>query len=150
MLLPEKLVPFIQMRLAKIGVLELEVDPVGDGKRNRRSDLAILEPAHLAIDSLEKLYDPFLGALLPRFVVEVVSPGNPDSENYRRDYLWKRQQYQNWGIPEYWIVDPHQAQMTVLLLVDDTYQEKTYRGSDLVVSAVFPELRITVNEMLTV
>ena len=124
MLLLEKLMPFIQLRLAKVGVLELEVNSVGDGKCNRRPDLAILEPAHLTIDSLKSRTALFLGALPPRFVVEVVSPGNPDSENYKRDYLWKRQQYQDWGISEYWIIDPHQAQVTVLLLVNDTYHEK--------------------------
>ncbi|MFG6094031.1 Uma2 family endonuclease [Leptothoe sp. ISB3NOV94-8A] len=150
MLLLGKLMPFIQLRLAKIGVLELEVNPVGDGKRNRRPDLAILEPEHLTIDSLKTRTALFLGALPPRFVVEVVSPGNSDSENYKRDYLWKRQQYQDWGIPEYWIINPHQAQVTVLLLVNDTYQEKTYRSSELISSAVFPELSITANELLTI
>ena len=53
MMLLEKLMPFIQLRLAKIGVLELEVNPVGDDKRDRRPDLAILEPAHLSIESLK-------------------------------------------------------------------------------------------------
>ncbi len=150
MLLLGKLMPLIQLRLAKIGVLELEVSPVGDGKRNRRPDLAILDPKHLTIDSLKNRTALFLGALPPRYVVEVVSPGNPDSENYKRDYLWKRQQYQDWGIPEYWIIDPHQLQVTVLLLVNDTYQEKTYRGAELISSVTFPELSITVNELLTV
>ncbi|MEM9266661.1 MAG: Uma2 family endonuclease [Cyanobacteria bacterium P01_F01_bin.13] len=150
MMLLGKLMPFIQLRLAKIGVLELEVEPVGDSKRNRRPDLAILEPEHLAIDSLKKRTALFLGALPPKFVVEVVSPGNPDSENYKRNYLWKRQQYQAWGIPEYWIIDPHQLQVTVCLLVNDAYQEKTYLGSELINSQAFPELSITVNELLTI
>ena len=91
MLLLEKLTAFIQLWMAKVGVLELEVNPVGDGKRNRRPGLAILEPAHLQIDSLKKRTALFLVALPPRFVVEVVSPGNLDSENYQREYLWKRQ-----------------------------------------------------------
>ena len=95
MMLLEKLMPFIQLRLAKIGVLELEVNPVGDDKRNRRPDLAILEPAHLTIESLKKRTALFLGSLPPRFVVEVVSPGNPDTDNYKRDYVWKRHQYQD-------------------------------------------------------
>lgn len=150
MLLLGKLMPFIQLRLAKIGVLELEVTPVGDGKRNRRPDLAILEPAHLTIDSLKSRTALFLGALPPKFVVEVVSPGSPDSENYKRDYLWKRQQYQDWGISEYWIIDPHQLQVSVLMLVNDTYQEKIYCGSELIGSITFPELHITVHELLTV
>ena len=80
----------------------------------------------------------------------MVSPGNTDSENYQRDYLWKRQQYQDWKTPEYWIVDPHRAQVTVLVLMNGVYQEKTYRGSKLIGSVEFPELDITVDELLDV
>lgn len=150
MMLLEKLMPFIQLRLAKIGVLELEVNPVGDKKRNRRPDLAILEPAHLTIESLKKRTALFLGSLPPRFVVEVVSPGNPDTDNYKRDYVWKRQQYQDWGIPEYWIADPHRSQVTVLSLVDDIYQEKTYRGSEAINSREFPDLVLTADALLSI
>ena len=150
MILLEKLTAFIQLRLAKVGVLELEVTPVGDDKRNRRPDLAILKPEHLVIESLKKRTALFLDSLPPRFIVEVVSPGNTDSENYQWDYLWKRQQYQDWNIPEYWIVDPHRAQVTVLVLVNGSYQEKVYSGSKLIRSVEFPELDITVEELLDV
>jgi Uma2 family endonuclease len=87
-------------------------------------------------------------AMPPRFVVEVVSPGNTDSENYQRDYLWKRQQYQDWGIPEYWIIDPQRAQVTVLVLVGGIYQEKVYRGDAQICSVEFPELIVTTDELL--
>ncbi|MFG6104861.1 Uma2 family endonuclease [Leptothoe sp. EHU-05/26/07-4] len=150
MMLLEKLMPFIQLRLAKIGVLELEVNPVGDEKRNRRPDLAILEPAHLTIESLKKRTALFLGSLPPRFVVEVVSPGNPDTDNYKRDYVWKRQQYQDWGIPEYWIADPHRSQVTALSLVDGIYQEETYRGSEAINSREFPDLVLTADALLSI
>ena len=150
MILLEKLIAFIQLRLAKVGVLELEVTPIGDDKRNRRPDLAILKPEHLAIESLKKRTALFLESLPPRFIVEVVSPGNTDSENYQRDYFWKRQQYQDWNIPEYWIVDPHRAQVTVLVLVNGVYQEKIYSGAKLIGSVEFPELDITVDELLDV
>ena len=150
MMLLEKLMPFIQLRLAKIGVLELEVNPVGDDKRNRRPDLAILEPAHLTIESLKKRTALFLGSLPPRFVVEVVSPGNPDTDNYKRDYVWKRQQYQDCGIPEYWIADPHRSQVTVLSLVDGIYQEKTYRSAEPINSREFPELVLTADTLLSI
>lgn len=148
MILLQKLAAFVNFRLAKISVLELEVTPVGDGKRNRRPDLAILSPEHLAIGSLKKRTALFLGALPPRFVVEVVSPDDVDSENYQRDYIWKRQQYQDWCIPEYWTIDLHQAQVTVLVLVDKVYQEKCYRGDEQVCSEAFPELDVTANELL--
>jgi Uma2 family endonuclease len=42
----------------------------------------------------------------PRLVVEVVSPGKKDRD---RDYIAKRQQYAERGIPEYWLIDPENA-----------------------------------------
>ncbi len=63
----------------------------------------------------------------PLFVAETVSPGGENSSNYKRDYVWKRQQYEEWCIPEYWIVDRHRAKITVLVLVDGRYQESSLR-----------------------
>ena len=62
----------------------------------------------------------------PQFIAEIVSPGSETSENYQRDYVWKRQQYQAWGIPEYWIIDPQRAQVTVLVLTKGRYEVVIY------------------------
>ena len=148
MILLQKLAALIEFRLVKLGVLELEVQPVGDGKCNRRPDFAILTPEHLAIESIQKRTALFLGSPPPRFVAEVVSPGDTKSENYQRDYLWKRQQYQDWQIPEYWIIDPHRAKVAVLVLIDGVYQERTYSGNASVSSVEFPELDVTAQELL--
>ena len=51
-------------------------------------------------------------------VVEVVSPDDPD-----RDLIEKRADYAEAGIPEYWIVDPRHATITVLALQGDAYAE---------------------------
>ena len=140
--------PMIQATSKSITFLALDVTPIGDNKRNRRPDLAIIEPTHLTIDSIKTRTALFLGALPPRFVAEVVSPGNADSENYQRDYTWKRQQYQDWGIPEYWIIDPYRAQVTVLCLVKGNYQAKTYQGTTPIRSLEFPQLQVTAAQLL--
>ena len=57
----------------------------------------------------------WLGADL---VAEVISPDDPD-----RDLVEKRADYAEAGIPEYWIVDPRDETMTVLVLDGDTYVE---------------------------
>src|SRR5262249_41137269 len=44
-------------------------------------------------------------------VTEVV---NGDEEDRRRDLVTKRREYARAGIPEYWIVDPHEGRITVL------------------------------------
>lgn len=52
----------------------------------------------------------------PDLVMEVVGPDDPD-----RDYVRKRAEYAQAGIPEYWIVDPLQQRITVLSLADKEY-----------------------------
>ena len=57
----------------------------------------------------------WLGADL---VAEVVSPDDPD-----RDLVEKRTDYAEAGIPEYWIADPRDETLTVLVLRGEAYVE---------------------------
>ncbi|SKB11141.1 conserved hypothetical protein [Planktothrix sp. PCC 11201] len=68
----------------------------------------------------------------PQMVVEVVSPGQ---ENQQRDYRYKRSQYQARGIPEYWIIDPIQQQITVFSLVTGLYEQAIFTGDRVINSA---------------
>ncbi len=52
--------------------------------------------------------------------VEIVSSG---SDAQKRDYQDKRIDYAKAGIAEYWIVDPHQQRITVLVLTGSAYCE---------------------------
>jgi Uma2 family endonuclease len=51
-------------------------------------------------------------------VMEVVSG---DDEDRHRDLVEKRQEYARAGIPEYWIIDPEQEKIIVLLLRNKQY-----------------------------
>jgi Uma2 family endonuclease len=78
-------------------------------------------------------------------VVEVVSEGE---ENRRRDLEIKRQEYAQAGIPEYWIVDPDQQQVTVLVLTNGAYRQHGIFGpGDTATSVVLPELTVAVAEL---
>ncbi len=79
----------------------------------------------------------------PLLAVEVVSP-----ESIDRDYNRKFTEYQNIGIPEYWIVDPIKNQVTVCLLANESYQVKQFTGSQRIVSSTFSELALTVEQVL--
>lgn len=116
--------------------LELEVrgEP-----RNRYPDLTIVREEH--IQQLAKRNTIRLSMAPPLLVIEVVSPGELQRD---RDYLAKRLQYQDCGIPEYWIVDPQSQTVLVLELVENTYTEVgSFSEKDRISSTQFRELNIT-------
>jgi Uma2 family endonuclease len=81
----------------------------------------------------------------PILVIEVASPGN---DNQDRDYRHKRSEYAARGIPEYWIIDPTQAKITVLTLITGFYEEREFVGSQLIQSQ-FQELQLTAEQVLS-
>jgi Uma2 family endonuclease len=81
----------------------------------------------------------------PALVIELVSPG---TANEQRDYRYKRSEYAARGIAEYWLIDPHQAQVMVLTLVDGLYEEQVFKGGDRLISPTFPTLELTAAQVL--
>lgn len=74
----------------------------------------------------------------PPLVVEVVS-----EKTKTIDYRSKRSEYAALDIPEYWIVDPLEEQVAVLLNNEGLYEETVFRGSERIISQTFPELALT-------
>ncbi len=115
--------------------LELEVrgEP-----RNRYPDLTIIREEH--IEQLAKRNTIRLTMAPPLLVVEVVSPGELQRN---RDYIAKRSQYQDCGIPEYWIVDPDAQTVLVLEQAGKDYTEVgSFSGQEQVLSPQFRELSL--------
>ena len=81
--------------------------------------------------------------------VEVVST------NWRDDYRRKFIAYEQLGIPEYWIVDYNpfataivqHPTLTLCNLVNGKYKQQQYIGEDVIVSATFPHLQLTANQI---
>ena len=120
--------------------LELEVR--GEPK-NRYPDLTIIREDHIQL--LKKRNTVRLSMAPPLLVIEIVSPGELQRE---RDYIAKRSQYQDLGIPEYWIVDPQLGTVLVLELVGTTYTEiNTLQGDDLLRSPQFSTLNASVAQL---
>jgi Uma2 family endonuclease len=77
--------------------------------------------------------------------VEVVSPGELQRD---RDFIAKRLQYQDCGIPEYWIIDPQTQSILVLELINKIYHEiGIFSGDDLVLSPQFNSLNLKVSQI---
>ncbi|EDZ96618.1 MAG: Uma2 family endonuclease [Limnospira sp. PMC 1291.21] len=120
-------------------------------ERGRNPDVAVVkaEVWNRNVRTYGALTEPI------ELAVEVVST------NWEDDYIDKREEYQRLGIAEYWIVDylaiasraflgnPKQPQILVYRLVEGEYQLRSFSGSDRIFSPTFPELELTVDEVLT-
>lgn len=79
-------------------------------------------------------------------VVEIVSPSSKAD-----DYKEKLEDYQKLGIPEYWIVNPESKRdkrVTVHQLQNQVYQKQEFRSNQQIISATFPELNLTAEQVL--
>lgn len=91
-----------------------------------------------------------------KLVVEVVST------NWRDGYALKMIDYESMGIGEYWIIDylgiggrryigsPKQPTFTVCTIVDGEYELQKFRENDRIISAAFPDLSLTAEQVFAV
>jgi len=79
----------------------------------------------------------------PMLVVEVVSPSTKTD-----DYRSKRSEYGLLEIPEYWVIDPLEGKITLCLLEHQFYDSTEYRGNAPIQSPTFPDLNLTVAQIL--
>ncbi len=92
--------------------------------------------------------------IAPPLAIEVVST------NWRDDYRIKLNEYETLGILEYWIVDyaglggvqyigsPKQSTVTINRLIDGEYQALRYQGEAIIVSPMFPQLVLTIAQIV--
>ena len=111
----------------------IEIEVSGRLANTRCPDLVVLTPEAAA--ALEGTARATITRDMPppALVIEVVSPG---ATNRLRDYRHKRTEYAARRILEYWIVDPQEQQITVCKWVDGAYEDRVFKGSDRLESAV--------------
>lgn len=80
----------------------------------------------------------------PLLVVEVVSESTKSA-----DYRAKYSEYSVLEISEYWIVDPLEAKVTICQINEGRYDEAVLAGKSLIQSPTFPDLKLTVAQVLT-
>ncbi|NJO98896.1 MAG: Uma2 family endonuclease, partial [Pleurocapsa sp. CRU_1_2] len=136
---------FISPRLLRCKDTEIVVS--GSRATVRLPDLMVLTE-NLANDLYSNQRSTIdIDMLPPALVVEVVSPGKVNRD---RDYRYKRSEYAARGIAEYWIVDPQESKITVLLLDNGLYQENVYQDDDLIKSQLLTQLQLTASEVFSV
>lgn len=116
-------------------------------------DILILNQSNLVNEPLWKKKSTVSQAASIPLVVEVVST------NWRDDYHKKYADYEEMGIPEYWIVDyaalggreyigkPKQPTILVCCLEDGEYQINKFRVGQRIQSPTFPDLNLTVEQV---
>lgn len=68
-------------------------------------------------DKNQIFYRGYIG--IPQLVIEVLSPSNSDD-----DLISKKDLYEEYGVPEYWIVSPMSKKVWIYLLVNNKYELK--------------------------
>jgi Uma2 family endonuclease len=120
-----------------------------------RPDLMILDRAELDSEPLIWSNDPIVSrGTTIKLIAEVVSAC------WQNDYVIKVEEYAKFGVVEYWIIDPiglgsesmigvaNQPMIVICSLVDDRYQQQVLKGDDGIRSVLFPELELTVDQVL--
>lgn len=117
------------------------------------SDILLLNHGNLVNEPLWSKQSTVIQAASIPIAVEVVST------KWRDDYYDKFRDYEEMGIPEYWIVDyaalggkrftgnPKQQTITICELVDGDYQMTVFRGNNLIASPLFPQLNLTAQQI---
>ncbi|MBW4551097.1 MAG: Uma2 family endonuclease [Aphanocapsa sp. GSE-SYN-MK-11-07L] len=90
-------------------------------------------------------YSPAIFKLPALVVAEIVSPGS-----IKDDCEDKLKEYQAIAVVEYWIIDPTRKdpRVTVCTLKNETYEQQVFRGSVPIISATFPELEVSVDQIM--
>ncbi|MEI6327779.1 MAG: Uma2 family endonuclease [Pseudanabaena sp. ELA645] len=146
------MVEYLRLGLPYIIAKTVLIKPI-DAESAYSPDVLVLNRPNLVNESLwKKTSTVTQGASIP-LVIEVVST------NWRTDYLKKVNDYEEMGIPEYWVVDylgiagrrfignPKQPTILIHELIDGEYQVTAFRGGDRLISPTFPELILTANQI---
>ncbi len=135
-------------RIPKTGLVKTP-----DNDSTYSPDIVLVNHDNLVNEPLWKKQSTLVQPASIPLVVEVVST------NWRDDYHDKFGDYEEMGIPEYWIVDyaalggkrfignPKQQTITICELVDGEYQTTQFQGNKLIVSPLFPDLNLTAQQI---
>lgn len=102
--------------------------------------LTIVQPDIMVICDKDKLDGKRCNGA-PDFIIEIVSPGNPSD-----DYIRKLYYYKNYGVREYWIVDPRKKTITVNYFENDIVSVQ-YPFDSIIKVNIYEDLLINFSEI---
>ncbi|MFM7406004.1 MAG: Uma2 family endonuclease [Cuspidothrix sp.] len=116
-------------------------------------DILLLNKTNLVNEPLWQKQSTVTQAASIPLIIEVVST------NWRDDYLTKLRDYEEIGIPEYWIIDylglggiryivsPKQSTISIHLFIEGEYQVTQFRNDEKIISPTFPDLNLTAQQI---
>ena len=115
--LARQLGTFLQGKRCKLFIAPCDVRLNADAE-----DDTVVQPDLLVVCDKSKLEDGKSVVGVPDLIIEILSPSNT-----KHDKLTKLNLYKRFGVPEYWIVDPDTATVTVNTLWQETgYSSQVY------------------------
>jgi len=153
-LIEELVLTIIQMSKRGIWTIPREsiVKPTNE-KSGYEPDIIVLDQDVISSEPRWERESIIENAMSVKLIVEVVST------NWRDDYHKKLADYEEMGIPEYWIVDyaalggrafignPKQPTISVYQLIEGEYQVSQFRQGSRIVSPTFTELNLTADQI---
>ena len=95
---------------------------------------------HERCDEILKEKDgKFHGA--PELVIEILSPGRV---NARRDLQIKRELYEIFGVPEYWVIKPQEKEIEVF---QPGKASKIYTENEFLKTTVLPKFKLKIKQL---
>lgn len=131
------------------GALFLTKDNVEDVKKDKNKLLELIKSKKAEVapdvavycDKNQKFYRGFLG--IPQLIVEVLSPSNSED-----DTIIKKKLYENFGVPEYWIISPMSKKVFIYVLEDKKYTlDLETNLQEVIRSKRFEDLELDLSEL---
>jgi len=155
-LIEELILTMIQM--GKRGMWTIPRESIvksSNGKSGYEPDIIVLNHQELTNEPRWASESVIENASSVKLIVEVVST------NWRDDYFKKRADYEEMGIPEYWIVDyaalggrnflgnPKQPTLFVYSLIEGEYSVSQFRDADQIISPTFPMFHLSAEQIFS-
>ena len=105
---------------------------------DRHPDLAVYKTSPPDSERADEIWSRWV----PEIVVEVVSPSSR-----HRDFHQKPEEYFEFGVQEYWIIDADAKTMTILRRAEGGWAESVARPSDIHRTPVLPGLELSIAQV---
>ncbi len=105
-------------------------------------DGVIPDLIYISHEKTEEILDEESGKFhgAPEIVIEILSPGKA---NGRRDLEIKRELFEIYKVPEYWVVNPFEKEITIFKLKNGELKKtKTFREKEQLKTKVLPEFSL--------